>query len=169
METTDGLPLVRAMEREDVGEALLLMRELARIEGYLAQLAVTERDLLTHGFGPTACFQAFVAQREAGAPLDGLAVTYLIPWTYDLRPTVVLKELVVAEHARGIRVGAALLAQVARYALARSAARVAWTVLTDNTRAQRFYGRCGAKADERWQNWSLDEEAIRQLSESEHR
>lgn len=159
------MPIVRAMAREDVGEVLVLMRELARIEGYLPQLAVTERDLLAHGFGPTPCFQAFVGQREPDPSLDGLAVTYLIPWTYDLRPTVVLKELVVAERARGAGVGAALLGEVARYALACGAPRVLWAVLHANQDAQRFYRRCGAKADELWQNWSLDEEAMRKLAE----
>ncbi|MEO0425375.1 MAG: GNAT family N-acetyltransferase [Pseudomonadota bacterium] len=158
-------PVVRAMAPEDVGEVLELMRELARIEGYLAQLAVTERDLLTHGFGPVPSFQAFVAQRHPGAALEGLAVTYLIPWTYDLRPTVVLKELVVAPGARGGGVGAALMAEVARYALAREAPRVAWTVLQDNAPAQHFYRQCGAKADALWQNWGLDEEAMRSLTD----
>ncbi len=46
-----------------------------------------------------------------------MAVTYIIPWTYDLKPTVILKELFIHESARGEGIGKALMKRVASYAV----------------------------------------------------
>jgi GNAT superfamily N-acetyltransferase len=103
--------LVRPFERRDVAAVLALMRELAVFERYIAHFRVTEADLLEHGFGAHPRFGVFVA--EHGVAIIGIAVHYQIPWTFDLRPILVLKELFVSETARGLGAGTALFDLVA--------------------------------------------------------
>ena len=93
--TTVPLMHVRLAERGDVDRLLELMRGLARFEEYIDRFAVTRESVLEHGFGDARLFTAFVA--EQGDDLVGMAVVYTIPWTYTLRPKVVLKELFVEE------------------------------------------------------------------------
>ncbi|MEM7164698.1 MAG: GNAT family N-acetyltransferase [Planctomycetota bacterium] len=157
---------VRSFQREDVPQLLELMRGLATFEGYLDKFAVSEQDLVDHGLGASPRFTALVAELDGYDGLAGMAVMYEIPWTYDLRPTVVMKELFVREDARDCRVGAALLREVAAHAAHRHSPRVIWTVLQDNDSAQRFYARHGGRADAEWQSWMLDEDAIARLAQS---
>ena len=98
---------VRQFEQNDVAAVLALMRALAVFEGYDDKFHLTEADLITHGLGPSPRFGVFVAEREDA--IVGIAVHYIIPWTYDLKPVVWLKELYVAEAARGMAVGHALV------------------------------------------------------------
>jgi len=156
---------IRPFQREDVPALLALMRDLAVFEGYIDGFRVTEADLIEHGLGPSPRFGAFVA--EQNGRLVGMAVHYTIPWTYDLRPTLVLKELFVAETARGLGVGQALMRALAREAERIGAPRLIWTVLPDNEPARHFYAALGAQPDRAWEPWSLNADAIRKLSRVE--
>ena len=165
MATTEPASVsVRAFEATDVPALYALMQGLARFEGYVDQMRVTPQDLITHGLGPNPRFSAFVGHTRGQTEAQGMAVTYLIPWTYDLRPTLVLKELYVDESARGSGLGRALMQAVARQAVALDAPRVNWTVLPDNHPAQAFYRELGAEEDTVWKPWGLDEDAIKQLA-----
>lgn len=143
---------VRPFERRDVSEVLGLMRDLAVFEGYIDAFRVTEADLIVHGLGATPRFGVFVA--EADGSIAGIAVHYLIPWTYDLRPVVVLKELFVAEDARGLNIGRALFGRLEEHARSIEASRIIWTVLADNGAAKQFYRRMGATPETVWENWN---------------
>lgn len=99
---------VRPFERPDVSDVLGLMRGLAIFEGYIDKFFVTEADLIEHGLGDNPRFGVLVA--DLGGRAVGIAVHYVIPWTYDLKPALVLKELFVDETARSSGAGAALIA-----------------------------------------------------------
>ena len=81
---TRAAGIIRDFEAGDAAQLLSLMRALARFEDYIDAFAVTEADLLAHGLGDDALFRAFVAEDESG--LVGMAVTYVIPWTYTRHP-----------------------------------------------------------------------------------
>ena len=149
----DAMITVRDFERRDVPQLLVLMRGLAAYEGYLDDFAVSEDDLIAHGLGDAPKFSALVACRTGHDELEGMAVTYEIPWTYDMRPKVVMKELFVRDEARGSGVGHALIAQVFARARAINASQVIWTVLKGNKRAEAFYSGLGATADPLWDGW----------------
>jgi len=104
----------------------------------------------------TRQFVAFVAESGTGA-LPGYAVVHTIAFTYDLRPTLVLKELYVDDAARGLGIGHALMAAVMAEGKAQGCARLKWDVLPGNLRAQAFYRSLGGAPDRQWQAW------IRQL------
>ncbi len=143
---------LREFEREDVEQLLQLMRDLAIFEGYIDDFAVTEKDLLQYGLEDNPSFKAFVCVATTGE-LAAMAVTYLIPWTYDLKPTIVMKELYVKPQWRSYGLGKQLLNAVYTYARQKGAARVQWTVLKTNDKAKHFYIRNGGKEDNTWELW----------------
>lgn len=157
---------VRPFGEDDVGELLELMKGLARFEGYIDDFVVTEGDLVEHGLGPSPRFEAFVAvAEEDSAPggLLGMVVIYRIPWTYDLRPTLIMKELFVRDDARGMGVGQALMRRVGARARELDCPRLQWTVLSTNEPAKRFYDGFGAFTDPEWESWQLGEKELARL------
>ncbi|MCR9193829.1 MAG: GNAT family N-acetyltransferase [Hyphomonas sp.] len=146
---------VREFREQDASQLLELMRGLAEFEGYIDDFAVSESDLIANGLGENRRFQAFVVPDEVETQLLGMAVTYIIPWTYDLRPVVVLKELFVRKEARQHHIGHALFDRVVDLAKARKASKVQWTVLRGNAAAVNFYQSHGARPDYIWETWQL--------------
>jgi len=146
---------VRAFQSADMPQLLKLMRALAEFEGYLDQFKVTETDLRTRGLSEQPDFYAWVATAAGSDRLLGMAVTYCIPWTFDLRPTLVLKELYVDANTRSGGVGKALMNAVIAQARDLGAGQIKWTVLPQNHAAQAFYQSLGAQADRAWENWQL--------------
>ena len=144
---------VRLAERTDVDRLLEFMRGLARFEEYIDDFAVTRESVLEHGFGEGRLFTAFVAEEDDD--LVGMAVVYTIPWTYTLRPKVVLKELFVDERARHLGAGKVLMAAVVSHARSIDATELIWTVMEGNRGAEGFYRSLGASPDLKWNNWSL--------------
>ncbi len=149
-------PRVRAAGPGDAGPLLALMRELARFEGYDAQFAVTAGDLLARGLAPAGPpqFAAFVAESD-GDGLLGYAVVVEQAFTFDLRPTLTLKELYVREAARGSGAGRALFERVQAHGRAHGAGRLKWDVLPSNEPARAFYRRLGGAPDPDWERWLL--------------
>lgn len=145
--------VIRPFEQRDVSAVLALMRALAVFEGYDDKFRVTEADIVEHGLGPSPRFGVFVAERDDA--IVGIAVHYLIPWTYDLKPVVVLKELYVAEAARGMSVGHALVKRLRDHAVGIGASAIRWTVLQSNMPAKAFYRSLDGRPDEVWEIWQL--------------
>lgn len=130
------------------------MTALARFEGYHDDFAVTATALDNAMAMEPSPFEALV-MGPTGGPLAGIAVTVTVPWTYTMRPTLILKELYVDEAHRGRGVGAALFAGVKDLAGAIGAGRIDWLVLPANSRAKDFYRRLGGRTDDDWERWTL--------------
>ncbi len=147
----------------DIPALLPLMRELAAFEGYLADFAVDAQALRERAFGPGAQCQVFVA--DSAGVLCGYAVALLIPFTYDLRPTCLLKELYLQPGHRSQGLGQRLLSSVACWARAQDAGRMKWDVLAGNDRAQSFYQRLGGRPVSKWLAYEMDQSALLQLAD----
>lgn len=146
---------IRQWTASDAGQLHHLMHKLAVFEGYDAEFHVTEHALRQSGLGPNPAFTAFVAECQITTQLVGMAVVYPINWTFDLRPTLVLKELYVDDTARDQGIGTALLAAVKHHAKTIGASRINWTVLAGNHRAEEFYRKQGGQPDKKWVPWTL--------------
>ncbi len=154
---------VRRAQPKDATALLALMRDLAQFEGYISQFCVTENDLLARGLAEgssrePAQFTAFVAEttnKTMAQQLQAYAVVYVIPFTFDLRPTLVLKELFIRKEARGAGLGDALMKLVICYAKSQHCGRIKWEVLANNTRAKRFYASQGGMQNRLWENWIM--------------
>lgn len=154
--------LIRQACPTDVPQLLALMRELAAFEDYLADFAVDEDALHRRAFGATAQCRIFVA--EAAGELLGYAVGLSLPFTYDLRPTVRLKELYVTPSWRSQNLGQRLLAALAQWALKQGAGRLHWDVLAGNSRAEAFYQRLGGRPVEKWIAYEMDDATLQALA-----
>ncbi|WP_129644350.1 GNAT family N-acetyltransferase [Peristeroidobacter agariperforans] len=148
--------MIRRAQASDARQLLSLMQGLARFEGYDDRFAVTVDALIERGFSPHRPpeFTAWVAELDAS--LVGYALIYVIPYTFDLRPTVVLKELFIGEAARGRNFGRGLMDAVIGHARSLNARLIRWQVLPDNEPAKRFYRQHGAAQDADWENWFID-------------
>jgi len=103
---------------------------------------------------------------EVDGAVDGIAVYYWsIGSSFRARPMLFLEDLAVTGSSRSRGVGAALMAELARLALARRALRLEWSVLDWNVDAMRFYRRLGAGPRRDWVQYVLDEEGMRRLAE----
>jgi len=154
---------VRRFTRKDVPQLLALMRELAIFEDYIDDFNVSEEDIVKRGLGPSPQFEALVAEDGSNDRLLGMAVLYTIPFSHDLRPTLVMKELYVAQDARSGGVGRKLFAAVAVRARELDCFRMIWTVLADNHKAKAFYQQHNGRCDEKWEGWILDEAGLARL------
>lgn len=152
---------VRTAQPEDAEAVLTLMQALAEFEGYSAEFRVTLDELVQRCF-VRHDFQVLVA--DCGGELLGMLVYYEQPFTYDLKPWFVIKELYVRDSSRGTGVGRMLMKSVARHCHLQGGSRLRWEVLTDNLAAQRFYGSLGAQPNAGWQTWQLGGVALRELA-----
>ncbi|MEM9574388.1 MAG: GNAT family N-acetyltransferase [Pseudomonadota bacterium] len=140
------------------------MQKLAEFEGYDNDFRVTEESIEEHGFGDEALFHAFVAECPKSNELVGMAISYVLPWTYDLKPTLVLKELYVEKCFRGIGIGPMLMSSIAQRAIDLRAERIQWTVLSGNSKAIAFYSKLNGHQDHVWEPWLMEREQIERLA-----
>lgn len=152
---------IREARPDDVPVVLDLMRALAEFEGYLDDFAVDADALLARAFGAAAQCQVFVAETDS---LCGYAVVQVLPFTFDLRPSVRLKELYVVQGQRGGGIGEQLLRRIAHWALEQGAGRLLWDVLAGNDAAERFYSRLGGRRDSKWIAYGMDDRALLRLA-----
>lgn len=152
--TARALGCVRAAERNDLPELLQLMRELASFEGYLADFAVTELEVERRAFPSSGAPEFFVLVAEDGnESMAGYALCYLIPFTYDLRPTLVIKELFVRTARRSTGIGQSLLSEIERTAHNHRCGWIKWAVMPGNKRAEELYRAWGGEPDAQWTYW----------------
>jgi diamine N-acetyltransferase len=145
---------IRPARPDDAEPLIGMMRALAAFEGYLPRFSVTAGDLHVRAFGPGAQCGILVAQGEDGR-LAGYAVWLVQAFTFDLRPTVILKELFVDVTYRNQGVAAGLLESLRGEAERIGAGRITWLVLPSNGAAKRLYSRFGGAPDTDWEHWQL--------------
>ncbi len=145
--------IVRHAVEADCEDLLALMKKLAIFEKYIDDFAVTKQVLLKHGFSKKPSFIAVVAEQDS--KLLGYLVYYLIPFTYDLKPTLFIKEFYVNKDSRGKSIGKQLMRFTINDAKEKGCGHMKWDVLSDNIKAQSFYKSFGAEYDSRWQGFVL--------------
>ncbi|QCR38098.1 GNAT family N-acetyltransferase [Nissabacter sp. SGAir0207] len=152
---------IRAAMPDDIPALLKHMRFLAEFEDYIREFDVDEHSLLARAFGEHPECHIFVAECSDG--LAGYAVGLIIPFTYDLKCTVVLKELFVDAGYRGHGVGSALFRHLAAWTLAKGGGRLKWDVMAGNHQAEAFYKKHGGTPDQKWIPYVMNEEALQNL------
>ena len=145
-------------------EALILklLSELAEYEKLTDAFHLTEAIIRRDFFAPAPaafCDLAF----EAGKPV-GLATWYWIYGTFAASRGIFLEDLYVRAERRGAGYGKALLAHLAKEALAQGAARVQWSVLNWNKPSIEFYERLGAKPVTEWTIYRIGDAALEALA-----
>jgi ribosomal protein S18 acetylase RimI-like enzyme len=153
---------IRRAAAADGPRILELDRELARFEKLTPPNDEEGRRLLAWIF-ESEKLESFVA--EVGGRIEGIALFYETPGsTFRGRPILYLEDLVVSGASRSRGVGEALMAALAREAVARNAFRVEWSVLDWNGDAIRFYDRLGGRHAAEWLKYALEGDALVKLA-----
>lgn len=155
---------IRAALPKDIPELLSHMRSLAEFERYINEFKVDEASLLSRAFGKHPECYIFVAENSDG--IVGYAVLLAIPFTYDLKYTLIIKEFFVANGHRGQGIGSVLFRHLAAWALAKGAGRLKWDVMAGNINAEKFYQKHGGGPDNKWIPYAMNEDALKMLLSS---
>jgi GNAT superfamily N-acetyltransferase len=133
---------IRKAGPDDIPVVLSLLRELAAYERMLDRVLIDEKLLAQHAFGEKACAEVVLGF------LNGTAVSYAIflPHFASFRglPWLYLEDLYVQPHCRRQAVGRVMMSHLARIAIDRGWAGMAWGVLDWNEPAFGFYRKLGA-------------------------
>ena len=139
---------IRPAVPADVPLILALIRELADFERLVHEVVADEALLTRHLFGPRPVAEVLLA--FAGDAPAGFALFFENFSTFLARPGIYLEDLFVRPAYRGSGLGRALLAHIARLALARGCGRFEWAVLDWNENAIGFYKKLGARLMDDW-------------------
>ncbi len=149
---------IRDATKEDMPQALELIKELAVFEKEENAVEVTVQDLQNDGFGDLPAFTCFVA--ELNNKVEGIALVYKRYSTWK-GPILHLEDLVVSQKMRGLGMGSALLDEVVKFAFSLGAKRINWEVLDWNEKAINLYEKKGAKVLRDWDVVHLNEQGIK--------
>ncbi|MGN6104123.1 MAG: GNAT family N-acetyltransferase [Kofleriaceae bacterium] len=147
MSVPDDL-VIRRAEARDVATILAFIRELAEYERLLDAVVADEAQLRATLFGERPAAEVLLAEL-AGEPV-GFALFFQSYSTFLARPGLYLEDLFVRPAARGRGCGLALMAALARIAVARDYGRFEWSVLDWNEPALGFYRSLGAVPQVEW-------------------
>lgn len=152
---------IRPARLGDEAQVLALLRELADYEKLLDVFHITQevirRDYL--GAQPLCnCELAFDGEVPAG-----VASWYWKYSSFAARRAIYLEDLFVRPVFRGRGYGKALLAHLAKTAVAAGANCVDWSVLDWNKPSIDFYDGLGARPNNGWLVYRLEGEALKKL------
>jgi GNAT superfamily N-acetyltransferase len=156
--------VIRIARREDAGTILRLIRELAEFEGLLPEVRAREADILRDGFGDAPRFECLLAEVDGEAL--GFALFFHNYSTFEGRAGIFLEDIYVNERVRGLGLGRALMARLARLAIERGCARFELSVLHWNP-ARVFYRRLGFDHNVDWLPHRLGGAALARLAEED--
>ncbi len=150
--------VIRPATRADVPVLLELIGELAEYERALDEVEIDDAMLERALFGSEPSAYARVATVDD--LVVGMALYYRSFSTWTGRPGIYLEDLYVRPAHRGLGMGTALLASLARLALDEGWRRLEWSVLDWNEPAISFYMSIGAVATDEWTRYRLDGSAL---------
>ncbi len=153
---------IRPALAADVPLILDFIRRLADYENLSQDVSATEQQLLDTLFAEKPAAEALLAYAD-GQPA-GLALYFQNYSTFLARPGIYLEDLFVLPALRGRGIGRALLAEIARIAVARGCGRFEWAVLDWNAPAIGFYESLGARAMNEWTVYRLSGDALEKLA-----
>lgn len=155
------MPLRPAREA-DLETIITLIHALADYEREPEAVVFDRETLRAHLFGPRPYAEVLLAETEDGQNV-GFALFFHTFSTWLGRPGIWLEDLFVRPEYRGHGYGKALLAEIARIALARGCGRVEWSVLDWNEPSIAFYRALGARPMDEWTTYRLTGEALARL------
>lgn len=153
---------VRSAQPSDAPSILSLLGQLARFEGAVEGIRLTEKAIREEAFGDHPRFQVLLAE-VVGMPC-GLLIFYQAYSSWAAAPTLMVHDLFVLEDHRRSGAGRALLAAAARVAETSGCCRMDVNVLAWNEAARRFYASLGFRHLKEWLPYRLDAQDLERLS-----
>ncbi len=140
---------------------LEMIQELAEFEKLAHQVIATEKSLREQLFGNTP--MAFVLIAEVNGAKSGFALYFYNFSTFLAKPGIYLEDLYVKESMRSHGIGLAILKRLAKIAIDKKLGRLEWAVLDWNQKAIDFYLKIGARPQDEWSVYRMNESAIKKL------
>src|SRR5438552_17662732 len=154
-------PLVlRRAVRQDAPALIELICALAQFEKLAPPNSEEQRRLIEDGFGERPRFEAWLGFWQDGPAPVGYAVFFETYSTFRATPTLYLEDIFVLPEYRRRGIGSALLRHCIQLAHDRGCARMEWTCLDWNTKAQQVYQRIGARQLAEWYLYRLTREGM---------
>lgn len=153
---------LRVATIEDVPEIFEMIRALAEYERLSHAVTATPEQLRDTLFAERPAAEVLLAYSQGECV--GFALFFATYSTFLAKPGIYLEDLFVKPAARGKGAGAALLARIAKIAVAHHCGRVEWSVLNWNEPARRFYERLGATPMDEWTVCRLTGDALSALA-----
>ena len=152
---------LRDGRKEDLPQALQLIKELAEFEREPQEVEITVEELEKDGFGEKPIYDFFVAEDTEQNKVVGLAL-YFYSYSTWKGKCIYLEDLIVTETYRGKGIGKQLLDRIIQKAKEEDARRVVWQALDWNTPAIEFYKSLGASLLPEWVTCRLVKDQIQQ-------
>jgi GNAT superfamily N-acetyltransferase len=153
---------IRPARPDDAETIATLIRELAAYEKLEVQAKATAGDLSRHLFGKRPAAEVILA--EVDGRTVGFALFFATFSTFRGQPGIYLEDLFVRPEQRGLGIGKALLAGVAKLAVERGCGRLEWSVLDWNAPSIEFYRSQGAVPMDEWTVFRVADEALSALA-----
>jgi GNAT superfamily N-acetyltransferase len=151
---------LRQATRTDAPALLRLIVALAQFEKLTPPDEAAQRRLVEHGFGPKPRFEAWLAVWDGLSEPVAYSLFFETYSSFEAAPTLYLEDIFVLPDFRGRGIGSALLRHCIQTAHARGCARMEWTCLDWNTRAQTVYDGLGARRLSEWVLYRLRREGM---------
>lgn len=139
--------IIRNIEIKDCSQVLKLMKSLAEFEGYIDEFKVTTSDIEKLCISEKKCG---ILVAEKNDKINGILVFYFQPFTYDLTPWLIIKELYVDESCRNEDIGSKLIERAKEICREKGGKKIKWEVLSKNYRAIKFYEKNGGIVESNW-------------------
>lgn len=155
---------IRSATRADVPLILKFIQGLAEYEKLAHECEATEAQLDKTLFGERPSAEVVIAYHD-NEP-SGFALFFHNYSTFLAKPGIYLEDLFVDPSKRGLGIGKALLAHLAKLAVERDCGRFEWSVLDWNVDAIRFYESLGARPMSDWTIYRVTGDALQALASS---
>lgn len=148
---------------KDIPLILSLIKELAVYEKMPDQVSASEESLKKSLFGDKKYAEVIIPEYKK-TPV-GYAIFFHNFSTFEGKPGLYLEDIYVKPEYRGKGIGKALLSYLAKIALERGCARFEWVVLDWNEPSIQFYKSLGAKPQDEWIIYRMEDGAMTKLAE----
>jgi len=152
---------IRPAKREEVGEVLQLIQDLATYEKAPDQVEASEDDLLNTIFAKEP--RVFCDLVEVDGQIAGMAIWFLNYSTWQAKHGIYLEDLYIKPEFRARGYGKALLKHLAQICDREGYGRLQWWVLDWNSPAIEFYRSFGAEAMDEWTVYRTSGQALKDL------
>ena len=152
---------IRPAKREEVGEVLQLIQDLATYEKAPDQVEASKDDLLNTIF--TKEPRVFCDLVEVDGQIAGMAIWFLNYSTWQAKHGIYLEDLYIKPEFRARGYGKALLKHLAQICDKEGYGRLQWWVLDWNSPAIEFYKSFGAEAMDEWTVYRTSGLALKNL------
>lgn len=153
---------IRPATIDDAPAILAFINELAIYEKAEHEVRASVSDIRETLFGSQP--QAHALMCSIAGKAAGFAVYFYNYSTWLGRRGLYLEDLYISPEYRKQGGGRALLVHLARLAREQGCGRFEWSVLDWNSPAIEFYQSIGARAQEEWTTYRLDEKGISELA-----